>query len=80
MSEKPRHPNQEGGNPDALFDRGVRIVVKNRRCSVGFVQRQLEIGYFRAARLVDQMVVAGVVQEDNNFPYYTVLLSHQGET
>jgi len=46
---------------DALYDQAVDIVVKSRRASISLVQRNLRIGYNRAARLVEQMEKAGVV-------------------
>ena len=46
---------------DPLYDQAVEIVVKSRRASISLVQRNLRIGYNRAARLVEQMEVAGIV-------------------
>lgn len=51
----------EDGEADALYDQAVEIVVKSRRASISLVQRQLRIGYNRAARLVEQMEKSGVV-------------------
>ncbi|CAK7067390.1 DNA translocase FtsK [Kerstersia gyiorum] len=46
---------------DPLYDQAVEIVLKNKRASISLVQRHLRIGYNRAARLLEQMEVAGVV-------------------
>ena len=46
---------------DPLYDQAVDIVVKSRRASISLVQRNLRIGYNRAARLVEQMEKSGIV-------------------
>ncbi|WP_434019594.1 DNA translocase FtsK [Paraburkholderia bonniea] len=46
---------------DPLYDEAVAFVVRSRRASISSVQRQLRIGYNRAARLVEQMETAGLV-------------------
>ncbi|BEV14550.1 DNA translocase FtsK [Herbaspirillum sp. DW155] len=53
----------EGGDAesDPLYDEAVAFVLKTRRASISSVQRQLRIGYNRAARLVEQMETAGVL-------------------
>ncbi len=48
---------------DELFDEAAQIVVETQRGSVSLLQRRLEIGYTRAARLVDMMAKIGVVGE-----------------
>ncbi len=49
------------GEADPLYDQAVEVVVKSRRASISFVQRQLRIGYNRAARLLEQMEQSGLV-------------------
>ncbi|MCE5181601.1 MAG: DNA translocase FtsK 4TM domain-containing protein [Betaproteobacteria bacterium] len=58
----------EGGEPggsdaeaDPMYDQAVALVLKSRRASISLVQRQLRIGYNRAARLIEQMENAGLV-------------------
>ncbi len=50
-----------GGEKDELYDEAVAIVLKSRRASISSVQRQLRIGYNRAARLIEDMERAGLV-------------------
>jgi S-DNA-T family DNA segregation ATPase FtsK/SpoIIIE len=55
--------SEEGGDveSDPLYDQAVELVLKSRRASISSVQRQLRIGYNRAARLIEQMERAGLV-------------------
>ncbi|MEF1290474.1 DNA translocase FtsK [Vibrio sp. M260118] len=46
---------------DPLFDQVVEHVVQSRRGSVSGVQRRFKIGYNRAARIVEQLEVQGIV-------------------
>jgi len=50
-----------GGETDPLYDEAVAIVLRTRRASISSVQRQLRIGYNRAARLIEDMERAGLV-------------------
>jgi len=49
------------GDRDALFFEAARLVVRQQQGSVSLLQRRLKIGYARAARLVDQLELAGIV-------------------
>jgi len=53
--------SSEGGEDSALYDQAVAIVLKNRKASISLVQRNLRIGYNRAARLLEQMEQSGLV-------------------
>jgi len=46
---------------DAFYDEAVAFITQTRRASVSSVQRKFRIGYNRAARLVEQMELSGVV-------------------
>jgi S-DNA-T family DNA segregation ATPase FtsK/SpoIIIE len=59
----------EGPGPDsgdALYDQAVALVLRERRASTSFIQRHLQIGYNRAARIMDQMEAEGVVSQANH--------------
>ncbi|MBV9833956.1 MAG: cell division protein FtsK [Alphaproteobacteria bacterium] len=51
---------------DELYDRAIDIVARERKCSTSFIQRHLQIGYNRAARIVERMEREGVVTPANS--------------
>ena len=53
--------SNDGAEKDSLYDEAVSIVLTSRRASISSVQRQLRIGYNRAARLIEDMERAGLV-------------------
>lgn len=46
---------------DPLYDQAVAVVMETKRASISGVQRQLRVGYNRAARLIEEMEKAGIV-------------------
>ncbi|MDP1559672.1 MAG: DNA translocase FtsK 4TM domain-containing protein [Nitrosomonas sp.] len=60
-SESNSPGKSSGGEADPLYDEAVAIVTKSRRASISLVQRNLRIGYNRAARLIEEMERAGLV-------------------
>ena len=48
---------------DKLYDEAVKIILETQRGSVSLLQRRLEIGYSRAARLIDLMAEDGIIGE-----------------
>ena len=53
--------NGGGGEEDELYDQALRFVTETRRASISAVQRQLRVGYNRAARMIEAMEQSGVV-------------------
>jgi len=58
---------------DELYDQAVAIVCDTRQASVSFIQRRLQIGYNRAARMVEQMEREGLVGQSNGIKPREVL-------
>lgn len=55
-----------GDGSDELYQQAVDLVVREGRASTSFVQRHLQIGYNRAARIIEQMEKQGVVSPANH--------------
>ena len=68
-------PMSGGKNDDDMYDKAVYIVTTTRNASISWVQRQLRIGYNRAARLVEEMEKQGVVSGPDHTNKREVLIS-----
>lgn len=68
-----------GEDSDPLYDDAVAFVINSRRASISAVQRQLRIGYNRAARLVEQMEASGLVSPMESNGNRTVLVPPRQE-
>ncbi len=55
-----------GGDDDDLYAQAINIVGQNGRASTSFLQRKLQIGYNRAARLIERMEEEGIVSAPNH--------------
>ena len=53
------------GSDDGLYDQAVALVCREGKASTSFVQRYLQIGYNRAARIIERMEKEGVVSTAN---------------
>ena len=51
---------------DELYERAVKIILEQQKVSTSFIQRYLQIGYNRAARIVEKMEESGIISEANN--------------
>jgi S-DNA-T family DNA segregation ATPase FtsK/SpoIIIE len=76
---KPREPEGDGEDGpreefhDELYDKAVAFVCESRQASVSSIQRRLQIGYNRAARMVEQMERDGLVGPANGIKPREVL-------
>ena len=58
--------SNENNNLDELYNAALEIVKTERKASTSFLQRKLQIGYNRAARIIDQMEINGEVSQANH--------------
>jgi S-DNA-T family DNA segregation ATPase FtsK/SpoIIIE len=64
--------------PDEYYDMAVALVAREGKASTSFIQRHLQIGYNRAARIIEKMEVEGVVSRANHMGKREVLVTHHG--
>jgi S-DNA-T family DNA segregation ATPase FtsK/SpoIIIE len=60
---------------DEMYDKAVHVVCTTRNASISWVQRQLRIGYNRAARIVEEMEKQGVVSPPDHTNKREVLVA-----
>lgn len=51
----------DGASGDPLYEEAVEIVLQTKKASASYLQRRLSIGYNRAARLIEEMELKGIV-------------------
>ena len=64
---------------DELYDKALAVICQHRKASTSFVQRQLQIGYNRAARIIERMEADGVVSPANHVGKREVLIQGPGD-
>lgn len=57
---------EKSGDLDELFDEARDIVLTERKTSISYLQRRLQIGYNRSARIIEQLESEGVISSPNN--------------
>jgi S-DNA-T family DNA segregation ATPase FtsK/SpoIIIE len=63
-----------GDGEKGLFDQAVDLVAREGKASTSFIQRHLQIGYNRAAKLIEQMEKEGIVGPANHVGKREVLV------
>ena len=58
--------NSDNSNQDELYNNALELVKKEGKASTSFLQRKLQIGYNRAARIIDMMEEKGAVSKANH--------------
>jgi len=58
--------SKDSENIDELYHSALEIIKSERKASTSFLQRKLQIGYNRAARIIDQMEMNGEVSKANH--------------
>jgi DNA segregation ATPase FtsK/SpoIIIE, S-DNA-T family len=73
-------PNGSGqASGDELYDEAVALIAREGKASTSFIQRHLQIGYNRAARIIERMESEGVVSKANRVGRRDVLIGEVGE-
>jgi DNA segregation ATPase FtsK/SpoIIIE, S-DNA-T family len=54
-----------GGSGDDLYDQAVAIVLRDKKVSTSYVQRRLQVGYNKAASLIERMEKEGLISSPN---------------
>jgi len=67
-----------GGEGD-LFSQAVAIVKRDRKASTSYIQRRLQIGYNRAATLMERMELEGIVGQANHAGKREILVAEEDE-
>jgi S-DNA-T family DNA segregation ATPase FtsK/SpoIIIE len=57
---------QQNDANDELFNQAVEVIMKDKRVSTSYIQRKLQIGYNRAARIIEEMEDQGIISEPNS--------------
>ena len=64
--EKEIGDRQNQGDKDELYQQALEIIRSEGKASTSFLQRKLQIGYNRAARIIDTMEADGIVSKANH--------------
>ncbi len=64
--EKETGDNQNQEDKDVLYESALEIIRSEGKASTSFLQRKLQIGYNRAARIIDMMEADGIVSKANH--------------
>ena len=68
-----------GESGDDLYDKALAIVARERKATTSYIQRRLQIGYNRAARLIERMEEEQVISKPNHKGVREVLLPEHDE-
>ncbi len=66
--------NSESGDKDELYEAALDIIKLDKKASTSYLQRKLQIGYNRAARIIDMMESEGVVSKANHVGKREILI------
>jgi S-DNA-T family DNA segregation ATPase FtsK/SpoIIIE len=55
-----------GGEAGDLYEQAIQVVLRDRKASTSYIQRRLQIGYNRAASIMERMEIEGIVGQANH--------------
>jgi S-DNA-T family DNA segregation ATPase FtsK/SpoIIIE len=69
----------QAGDASDLFQQAVQIVMRDRKASTSYIQRRLQIGYNRAASIMERMEHEGIVGQPNHAGKREILVGEEHE-
>ncbi len=69
----------QAGDASDLYQQAVQIVVRDRKASTSYIQRRLQIGYNRAASIMERMEQEGVIGQPNHAGKREILIGENGD-
>ncbi|WP_439624907.1 DNA translocase FtsK [Shinella sp.] len=63
---------------DDLYEKAIKVVMRDRKCSTSYIQRRLAVGYNRAASLVERMEKEGLVGPANHVGKREIISGERG--
>ncbi|MCC7015968.1 MAG: DNA translocase FtsK 4TM domain-containing protein [Rhodospirillales bacterium] len=84
VTEEPEEPSEfglegvDGEGGEEFYDQAVALVAREGKASTSFIQRHFQIGYNRAARIIERMEAEGVVSKPNRVGRREVLVGGRG--
>jgi S-DNA-T family DNA segregation ATPase FtsK/SpoIIIE len=70
--------NDDGGQDEPLLNDAQDIITRSGKASASFLQRRMQIGYARAARILDLLEEKGVIGPGNGAKPREILIPHEG--
>ena len=56
----------DNSDEDEMYQTAVKLIKNEKKASTSFLQRKLQIGYNRAARIIDKMEENGLISKANH--------------
>ena len=69
----------QAGDANDLYNQAVQVVTRDRKASTSYIQRRLQIGYNRAASLMERMEDEGIVGQPNHAGKREILVGEENE-
>ncbi len=69
-----------GEEPQGLYEQAVQVVMRDKKASTSYIQRRLQIGYNRAASLIERMEREGLVGPANHAGKREILVGEHAES